>query len=50
MAIEMGTANFINPKATMEILDGIGDYLIRWRISHIRELIGSLNINRKEDE
>jgi dihydroorotate dehydrogenase (NAD+) catalytic subunit len=50
MAIEIGTANFINPKATMEILDGIGDYLIRWRISHIRELIGSLNINRKEDE
>ena len=50
-AVEIGTANFIRPAATMEILDGIEEYLIRHRIGNIAELIGSLVINPDaEDE
>jgi dihydroorotate dehydrogenase (NAD+) catalytic subunit len=41
-AIEIGTANFIRPAATMEILDGIIDYLLRHKIGRIADLIGSL--------
>jgi len=43
-AVQVGTANFVNPLATMEIIDGIGQYLNAHGISDIRELIGSLNI------
>ncbi|MCX5838830.1 MAG: dihydroorotate dehydrogenase [Deltaproteobacteria bacterium] len=41
-AIEIGTANFIHPAATMGILDGIEAYMIRHGIGRIDELIGSL--------
>lgn len=43
-AIQVGTANFVNPRVTMEIIDGIGQYLDAHGISDIRELIGSLRI------
>jgi len=50
-AVEIGTANFIRPAATMEILDGLKEYLIRHRIGNIAELIGSLVTNSDaEDE
>ena len=41
-AIQVGTANFINPKATMEILDGIKTYLVQNNIRSIKELINTL--------
>jgi len=41
-AVEIGTANFISPSVTIEILNGIGDYLICHGIGKITELIGSL--------
>lgn len=43
-AISIGTANFINPKASVEILAGIKDYLSKNKINDIKELIGSLKI------
>ena len=46
MAVEIGTANFIHPSATIEIIDGIGDYLIRHGIGKIKELIGSLKMDQ----
>jgi dihydroorotate dehydrogenase (NAD+) catalytic subunit len=42
-AIQVGTANFVSPSCTMEILEGIGRYLDRHGISGIAELIGSLD-------
>ncbi len=42
-AVEIGTANFIQPAATIEILDGIVDYMNRHKIGKITDLIGSLN-------
>ena len=42
-AIQVGTANFINPVATVEILEGIGDYLLSHNFKDIQEVIGSLS-------
>ncbi len=43
-AIAVGTANFINPKVTVEIISGIKQYLVKNKIKDIRELIGSIKI------
>jgi dihydroorotate dehydrogenase (NAD+) catalytic subunit len=43
-AIEIGTANFVNPKVTVEIIEGIEKYLIENNIKDINELVGSLKI------
>lgn len=44
--IAVGTANFINPKASVEVLGGIQAYLKRHNLSHTKSLIGSLQVNR----
>jgi dihydroorotate dehydrogenase (NAD+) catalytic subunit len=41
-AVQVGTANFVNPRVTMEIVDGIEEYLLRHGIGDVNELIGSL--------
>jgi len=43
-AIEIGTANFLNPKVTIEIVEGIQKYLIEKNIKDINELVGSMKI------
>jgi dihydroorotate dehydrogenase (NAD+) catalytic subunit len=45
-AVQIGTANFINPGATLEIIDGIKSYCERKNFKNIREIIGSINIDR----
>lgn len=39
-AISVGTANFRNPMITMEIVAGIREYMERYRVEDIKELIG----------
>ncbi len=39
-AVQVGTANFIDPAATMKILDGIEDFCARQGVSDIHEIIG----------
>ena len=41
-AISVGTANFNNPRATMEILKGMEEYMERYGINDIKELIGAV--------
>lgn len=41
-AVAVGTANFANPLATMEIIDGIESYMRRNNIADIKELIGAV--------
>ena len=41
-AIQVGTANFIDPTASVKIIAGIDDYLKRHGINDVRELIGGL--------
>lgn len=44
-AVAVGTANFVNPKASMEIVDGIQDYLAKSEIASVKKLVGSLKVN-----
>ncbi len=41
-AIEVGTANFIDPAVTIKIIDYIQDYCSRHNVSDINDLIGAL--------
>ena len=45
-AVQVGTANFINPRATLDIIDGIKSYCERKGIKSIKEIIGSINLDR----
>ena len=42
-AISVGTANFVNPGVTMEIVDGIEEYMIKYHVNDIKELIGAVS-------
>ena len=42
-AVSVGTANFFNPKATEEIVEGIEKYMERHNCEDINELIGIVN-------
>ena len=44
-AIQVGTANFINPRASEEIVEGIGRYVETEKLSSVRSLIGQLIID-----
>ncbi|MEW6088364.1 MAG: dihydroorotate dehydrogenase [bacterium] len=41
-AVQVGTANFVNPLATLEIINGINSYLTKNKISDVKSLISSL--------
>lgn len=41
-AVSVGFANFVNPYAPLEIIDGIRDYLVRHGIDDINEIIGAV--------
>lgn len=42
-AVQIGTANFVNPMATVEIIEGIERYLADRNISSISEITGTLD-------
>ncbi len=41
-AVQIGTANFIDPTVTMKVIDGINEYLDRHGFKSVTEIIGSL--------
>ncbi len=41
-AVSVGTANFFNPYATMEIVDGIEAYMKKYGVEDVKELIGAV--------
>jgi dihydroorotate dehydrogenase (NAD+) catalytic subunit len=41
-AVAVGTANFANPRATMDVLGGIEEYMDRYGVNDIQELIGAV--------
>lgn len=43
-AIEIGTANFIDPETTVKVVDGINEYLDRHNYSSITDIIGQLEV------
>lgn len=43
-AVQIGTANFVNPRASEEVIEGIGAYVKAEQLSSIRSLIGGLRL------
>jgi dihydroorotate dehydrogenase (NAD+) catalytic subunit len=39
-AVQIGSANLVNPRTAIEVIDGIEKYLIKNRINHVRKLTG----------
>lgn len=44
-AIQVGTANFVNPRASEDVVDGIQDYLVSEKIPAVSSLIGQLDLS-----
>lgn len=42
-AVSVGTANFVDPKATEKIVDGIEQYMRKYQVSDIKQLIGAVH-------
>jgi len=43
-AVSIGTANFVNPKTALEIIDGIGYYMKAHKIGDIEAIVGRLQV------
>lgn len=43
-AVQIGTANFVDPQVTVKAIDYIEDYLKRHQIASVRELIGGMEV------
>jgi dihydroorotate dehydrogenase (NAD+) catalytic subunit len=46
-AVQIGTANFINPRTTVEVITGIERYLERHAIRDIADLVGTLDTGKE---
>jgi dihydroorotate dehydrogenase (NAD+) catalytic subunit len=44
-AVQVGTANFINPNAGPKIARGIDDYLARHNFEHVKDIVGAVKSN-----
>src|SRR5207247_10258830 len=42
-AVQVGTANFVDPFIWPKLLDGIGDYMRRHQVARLRELVGTID-------
>jgi dihydroorotate dehydrogenase (NAD+) catalytic subunit len=42
-AIQVGTANFVNPHATIDIIEGLQQYLLTNKIKNLNDIIGTFN-------
>ena len=41
-AVQVGTANFMNPSAALEVVEGLEDFMKKEKLKSIKELIGSV--------
>ena len=41
-AVSVGTANFYNPTVTAEVVDGIEQYMNRYKIANVQDMIGAV--------
>ena len=41
-AVSIGTGNFVNPNTTIDVIEGIEEYMRRYHVEDIRELIGAV--------
>jgi dihydroorotate dehydrogenase (NAD+) catalytic subunit len=47
-AVQVGTANFVDPLLWPKLLDGLRDYMQRHRIGSLSALSGSLDTSKEE--
>ena len=43
-AVQVGTASFIDPQTSIKIVQGIENYLVRHKMSSVKELIGAMEV------
>ena len=43
-AVQVGTANFVDPTSTMRVLDGLTEYCVRHGVARVSDLIGALEV------
>jgi len=41
-AVQVGTANFVNPRTTIEVIEGIQQYMVEKGLSCIKDIVGTL--------
>ena len=49
-AVQVGTANFVDPLIWPRLIDGLGDYMQRHRIDRIASLVGTLDTSARDRE
>jgi dihydroorotate dehydrogenase (NAD+) catalytic subunit len=47
-AVQVGTANFVDPFIWPRLIDGLGDYMRRHGVARVADLVGTLDTSRKE--
>jgi dihydroorotate dehydrogenase (NAD+) catalytic subunit len=43
-AVQVGTANYLNPLAALEVVEGLEAYCVRHRVARVRDLVGALEM------
>ncbi|HIJ57190.1 MAG TPA: dihydroorotate dehydrogenase [Deltaproteobacteria bacterium] len=43
-AVQVGTANFVNPRTTIEVIEGIQQYMVEKGLSCINDIVGTVEI------
>ena len=46
-AVQVGTANYVNPRATVEIIEGLKEYLAVRKLNTVAALIGRIQVPQK---
>jgi dihydroorotate dehydrogenase (NAD+) catalytic subunit len=41
-AVQVGTANFVDPTATLRVIDGLAEYCAAQAVARARDLVGAL--------
>jgi dihydroorotate dehydrogenase (NAD+) catalytic subunit len=49
-AVQVGTANFVDPFIWPKLLDGVSDYMRRHQVGSIKDLVGTLDTSAREKE
>jgi dihydroorotate dehydrogenase (NAD+) catalytic subunit len=49
-AVQVGTANFVDPFIWSKLLDGVGDYLRRHQMSRVTDLVGTIDVTSREKQ
>jgi dihydroorotate dehydrogenase (NAD+) catalytic subunit len=47
-AVQVGTANFVDPFIWSKLLDGITDYMRRHQIARVTDLVGTVDVSERE--